>query len=208
MSRALIIQKEASFFFFSHSAGFEPARGDPKRFLVSRLNRSATNASEWVLDAPSERMLTWPPVWDMEQVRLFFGSHWLTNIWTWLRQLTSRAQGIYSRASRASEAVVRSGLASLSGARPGSGGVLPGGGESARPSVPRTLGVRVRREPQRGARDWAGKREGDDGCAQRTSGGPHDLAGGAKAGCGRGRARGRPSLCVSLSLYRSGLLLA
>jgi hypothetical protein len=30
----------------SHSAGFEPARGNPKRFLVSRLNRSATNA--WI----------------------------------------------------------------------------------------------------------------------------------------------------------------
>ena len=28
----------------AHSEGFEPARGDPKRFLVSRLNRSATSA--------------------------------------------------------------------------------------------------------------------------------------------------------------------
>ena len=28
----------------AHSAGFEPARGDPSRFRVYRLNRSATNA--------------------------------------------------------------------------------------------------------------------------------------------------------------------
>ena len=34
--------------FLSHSAGFEPARGDPSRFRVYRLNRSATNAfREW-----------------------------------------------------------------------------------------------------------------------------------------------------------------
>ena len=28
----------------SHSAGFEPARAEPNRFLVYRLNRSATSA--------------------------------------------------------------------------------------------------------------------------------------------------------------------
>jgi len=48
---------------FPHSAGFEPARGDPKRFLVSRLNRSATNASEGALDALSERLAHSGPPW-------------------------------------------------------------------------------------------------------------------------------------------------
>ena len=34
---------------FSHSAGFEPAWGDPIGFQVQRLNHSATNAAyQWV----------------------------------------------------------------------------------------------------------------------------------------------------------------
>ena len=44
----------------SHSAGFEPARGDPSRFRVYRLNRSATNALKCV-DNTNNINLTWNP---------------------------------------------------------------------------------------------------------------------------------------------------
>ena len=53
--------KIKSFNKFPHSAGFEPARGDPKRFLVSRLNRSATNASTWYLYDTSGKDAGWRP---------------------------------------------------------------------------------------------------------------------------------------------------
>jgi hypothetical protein len=39
-----------------HSAGFEPARGDPNRFQVCRLNHSATNAERKVEQTTQEKL--------------------------------------------------------------------------------------------------------------------------------------------------------